>query len=74
MAAAADFENGATLLVVHFASSACFFSLCIKFHRNRAIKVELPRLISFFDPKDAKVVVIKLLLVAKTPFLGRDKR
>jgi hypothetical protein len=73
MAAAAIFEIGATL-PFFFRTQLVLFSLSIKFHRNRAIYVELTHLIGFFSHKDAKMGVMKLLLGANTPFWGRDKR
>ena len=74
MAAAAIFENGATLPVSFLRTQHFIFSLSIKFHRNPAINVELTHLIGFFSNKDAKMGVMKLLLGAKTRFWGRDKR
>jgi hypothetical protein len=64
MTAAAIFENGATLTVLLFSNSACFFSRSIKFNPNRALNVKLTRLIGFFSLMDAKIGVIKLLLGA----------
>ena len=57
-----------------FRTQDVFFSLSIRFHRNRAINVELTRLVGFYSQKVAEMGVMKLLLGAKTPFSGRDKR